>query len=57
MSDEVIRGYEQAFRQLGEIRMNDIDEMLTEWHETKSISVATDICEQLWKERGINGQS
>lgn len=28
----------------------DLKEMLEEWHETKSISKATDICEELWEE-------
>ena len=28
----------------------DLKAMLEEWHETKSISKATDICEELWEE-------
>lgn len=30
--------------------MDNLIEMLNEWHETKSISIANDICEGLWKE-------
>lgn len=48
---------DQLISGLGLIWMNDIDKMLTEWHETKSISVATDICEKLWQERSNNGKS
>ena len=47
---------DQLVARLGLIWMNDIDEMLTEWNETRSISVATDICNQLWKERCNNGK-
>ncbi len=28
--------------------MKSIDELLEEWHETKSISIASEICERLW---------
>lgn len=28
--------------------MESIDQLLEEWYETKSISVANDICERLW---------
>lgn len=28
--------------------MESIDQLLEEWHETKSISVASEICERLW---------
>lgn len=53
VSDEIMKGYEQAFKELGKIGekqyMDSIDEMLEEWHETKSISVANDICGRLWQ--------
>lgn len=29
--------------------MESIDQLLEEWHETKNISVANDICERLWR--------
>ena len=29
--------------------MESIDQLLEEWHETKSISVASEICERLWR--------
>lgn len=29
--------------------MESIDELLEEWHKTKSISVASEICERLWR--------
>ena len=29
--------------------MKSIDDLLEEWHQTKSIAVANDICERLWK--------
>lgn len=29
--------------------MESIDQLLEEWHETKSVSVANDICERLWR--------
>ena len=29
--------------------MKSIDEMLEEWHETRNIGTANDICERLWK--------
>lgn len=29
--------------------MKSIDELLEEWHGTKSISVASEICERLWQ--------
>lgn len=28
--------------------MESIDQLLEEWHKTKSISVASEICERLW---------
>ena len=28
----------------------DLTAMVEEWHETKSISLAGDICEELWEE-------
>lgn len=40
--------------------MKSIDELLEEWHETKSISVASEICERLWQachEEGEDGKS
>lgn len=30
--------------------MRDLTQMLHEWHETKSIALANDICEELWEE-------
>jgi len=32
-----------------EIVMN-LSEMLDQWHKTKSIAIAHDICEELWNE-------
>lgn len=29
--------------------MESIDQLLEEWHKTKSISVASEICERLWQ--------
>lgn len=29
--------------------MESMDQLLEEWHETKSISVASEICERLWQ--------
>lgn len=52
-NDDVLKGYEQAFKELGKIgekqNLDSIDELLEEWHETKSISVANDICDRLWQ--------
>lgn len=28
----------------------DLKKMLEEWHETKSVSLASDICQELWGE-------
>jgi hypothetical protein len=28
----------------------DLKKMLEEWHETKSVSLASDICQELWDE-------
>lgn len=30
--------------------MKDLVQMLNDWHETKSIAIANDICEHLWCE-------
>lgn len=30
--------------------MANLTQMLHEWHDTKSIALATDICEMLWNE-------
>ena len=30
--------------------MIDLAQKLTEWHETKGLAAAYDICEELWKE-------
>lgn len=30
--------------------MRDLKALLEEWHETKSIAIADDICEMLWNE-------
>lgn len=30
--------------------MRSLVDMLTEWHETKSIAIASDICQELWEE-------
>lgn len=36
--------------------MESIDQLLEEWHKTKSISVASEICERLWKMANNGGE-
>lgn len=52
MNGEILDGYIQTFKQLGEVQDKQnmsIDDLLDEWHKTKNIGTAHDICERLWR--------
>lgn len=36
--------------------MKSIDELLAEWHETRNIGTASEICERLWKMANNGGE-